>query len=203
LSIVTDVRENRGIVELSVDGVRFVRIRKKHFDQQPLAAGEAIDPDQYLDAIASKQFKDAYEAALTSLDFSARTEDEIERSLVRRGYVAPAARAVVEKLREARLLDDAQYAARLAEGASKKSAGIYAVRRKLRAKGIREEDAEQALMQLSDAQQAQAARETCAKLQRKYASLPPREARAKLSQALARRGFSWDAIAAALEGIEE
>jgi len=38
-------------------------------------------------------------------------------------------------------------------------------------------------------------------LHRKYATLPPREARSKLSQALARRGFGWDAIQSAVEQI--
>lgn len=203
MAIVTDIRETRGIVEVSVDGVRFARVRKAHFEKRPLAPGDEVEPDEYLDSVAAIQFPDAYEAALTSLDFSARTAREIEESLARRGYVPSVARAVTEKLTEARLIDDLQYATRLAEGAAKKSAGRYAVRRKLMAKGIGEEDAEAALSQLDGTQQASAAREAAEKLGRKYRELPPLEARAKLSQALARRGFSWDAISAALDGLFE
>ena len=55
---------------------------------------------------------------------------------------------------------------------------------------------------LDDEQQRTAARQAAEKLGRKYRDLPPREARAKLSQALARRGFSWDVISSALEDWE-
>ena len=40
-------------------------------------------------------------------------------------------------------------------------------------------------------------------LLRRYAGLPAREGRAKLSQALARRGFSWDAVRAAVDAVWE
>ena len=200
MAIVTEINENRGMVDVYMEGVRFARIKKAHFDQKPLSPGDDVEPEAYLDSIAAVQFPDAYEAALTSLDFSARTAREIEQSLARRGFVPPVARAVTEKLAEARLIDDKAYAARLAEGAARKKTGKFAVRRKLMAKGIGEEDAEAALGQLDEAQQARAAQEAAQKLGRKYAALEPREARAKLSQALARRGFSWDAISAALEG---
>lgn len=203
MAIVTEIKENRGLIEVYADGVRFARIRKPHFEKKPLSAGDVLEAEAYLDSMAAIQFPDAYEAALTSLDFSARTAREIEASLVRRGYVPPVARAVTEKLIEARLIDDRAYAQRIAEGAAKKSAGRFAVRRKLMAKGIGEEDAEAALSNLDDQQQAQAARGAAEKLGRKYADLPAREARAKLSQALARRGFSWDTISGALEGFFE
>ena len=54
-----------------------------------------------------------------------------------------------------------------------------------------------------EAQQAAACREAAAKLWRKYESLPPREGRAKLSQALARRGFGWDAIRSAVDNLAD
>ena len=203
MATVTEIRENRGIIEVYIEGARFARIKKTHFQKKPLVPGDEVAPEEYLDAMAALQFADAYEVALTSLDFSPRTAREIERNLVRKGFVPPAAMAVAEKLSEARIIDDARYAQRLAENAAKKSAGKFAVRRKLQAKGIGEEDAEAALSQLDDGQQARAAREAAEKLGRKYEALPPREARAKLSQALARRGFSWDAISNVLDGFYE
>ena len=201
MAIVSEIRENRGLVEVYVEGTRLAAIRKAHFAKKSLAAGDEIEAEEYLDSVAGIQFADAYEAALTSLDFSARTAREIEISLARRGYVPPVAKAVTEKLAEAGIIDATRYAARLAEGAAKKNVGKYAVRQKLMAKGIGAEDAESALGHLDEAQQARAARETAEKLGRKYESLPPRDARAKLSQALSRRGFSWDAISGALEGL--
>lgn len=198
---VTAVEEKRGIMEISTDGCVFARIRKTHYAKHPLEIGEEIDTDDYMNSITAVQFADAYEAALTSLDFSARTAREIGNALRRKGFVPPVIEAVVEKLTENHLIDDRRYAQRIAETQSHKPVGIYAVKRKLRAKGISEEDAELAMEAFDEDQQREAALETAAKLWRKYESLPAREARAKLSQALARRGFSWDAIESAVESL--
>ena len=52
-------------------------------------------------------------------------------------------------------------------------------------------------------QQQNAALELARKLSARYAGQPARSARAKLSQAMARRGFSWDDISWALNQLEE
>lgn len=201
MPIVTGIQEARGLVEIRVDGHAAARIRKAHYDKYPLEIDEDIDLDAYLGRIASAQFNDAYEAALTSLDFSARTAKEIAAALKRKGYVDMVIESVVARLMENRLIDDKRFAMRVAESQSRKPVGIYAVKRKLRAKGISEEDAEEALEAFDEDQQRAAALETAAKLARKYESLPRYEARGKLSQALARRGFSWDAIESAIEAL--
>lgn len=201
MNIVSDIQIQRGIVVISVDGCTGLKVRKNHFEKRPVEVGEEIDLEEYENAVASVQFHDAYESALTSLDHSARTAKEIERSLLSKGYVQTVVSAVVEKLTDSRLIDDKQLAGRIAESSAGKAVGVYALKRKLRAKGISEEDAEEALEVLDDAQQLAAARKTAEKLFRRYSSLPTREARAKLSQALARRGFPWDAVREAVDAI--
>lgn len=201
MAIVTGISEYRGIVEIAADGRAVARVRKQHFAKLPLREGDDIDVDAYIDRVAAAQFPDAWEAALTSLDLSARTAREIGDALRRKGYVPPCVDAVVEKLTDSGIVDDAQYAARLAELQAKRPVGVYAFKRRLRAKGISDEDAEAALAAFDDAQQQEAALEAAQKLYRKYAELPAREGKAKLSQALARRGFGWDAIESALERL--
>ena len=201
MAYITDVRELRGQMEISADGSVLLRVRKKHFAKLPVHPGEEIDPEAYMDRLAGIQFPDAYEAALTSLDFSARTAREIGQTLRRKGFVQPAIDAVLARLTESRLIDDKRYAERLAETTVRKPVGIYAMKRKLKAKGISDEDAESALGAFDEAQQLQAARIAASKLARKYEDLPAREARAKLSQALARRGFSWDVAKEAVEAV--
>ena len=203
MSIVTDIVENRGLVEIRADGATIARVRKAHFAKYPLKPGDDIDPEAYIGRLAAAQFADGYEAALTSLDFCARSAREISNALRRKGYVEPAIEAIVERLTENRLIDDARYAQRMAELQSGKPVGIYAFKRKLRAKGISEDDAEEALSAFDDEQQQAAALEAARKLFRKYEELPEREARAKLSQALARRGFGWDAIDSAIDALFE
>lgn len=201
MAIVSDLRENRGLVEISLDGVLWLKLRKKHFALNPLEAGEAVDPEVYLDRTAAIQAADCYEAALTMLDQAAQTSGDLRLKLMRKGYVEPAAQAVVERLIDNGLIDDARYAERVAQGQLNKAVGAYAVRRKLMAKRLPEEAIEAAMEGFDGEQQAQACREAAQKLWRKYAALPRREGRAKLSQALARRGFSWDAISSVVDEL--
>lgn len=203
MAIVTDIEVARGRVIVRADGLEIARIPKRHFEANPLRAGDDIDPDQWLDRVAASQLNDAYESALNSLDFCARSAKELKNALRRKGFLDPAIDATVERLREIGLIDDARYAKRMAEVQSAKPVGVYAFRHKLMAKGISEQDAESALMDFDDDQQRAACRAAAEKLWRKYESLPRREGRAKLSQALARRGFGWEAIEAAIESVTE
>ncbi len=203
MAVVTDIRENRGMVEIILEGASFARLRKCYFEKCPLAAGDDIDETAWLDRVAAAQFADAYEAALSSLDRSARTAHDLSNALRRRGIVQPAIDAVISRLTENGLIDDARYAQRMAELQASKPVGLYAFKRKLRAKGISDDDVEDALAAFDDDQQRVAALQAAQKLYRKYEVLPEREARAKLSQALARRGFTWDAIEGAIEALFE
>ena len=203
MPIVTGIEERRGLVEVAVDGSVAARVRKAHYDKCPLREGEEIDLDAYIARVAAAQFADGYEAALSALDYSNRSRKEVAAALTRRGYVQPCVDAVLERLTENRILDDKRYAERLAELQSKKPVGVYAFRRKLKAKGISEDDAREALDAFDDDQQRDAALEAAKSLCRKYAGLPRREGKAKLSQALARRGFGWDAIESAIDQLFE
>jgi len=201
MAIVSDIHESRGLVEIQADGAIVARIRKAHFEKCPLKAGDTIDPNAYIDRLASLQFADGYEAALSQLDVCARSARDLSNALRRKGYVEPVIEAIVARLTENGLIDDARYALRMAQLQSQKPVGIYAVKRKLRARGISEEDAQEALSAFDDEQQQAAALEAARQLYRKYAHLSAREARAKLSQALARRGFTWDGISGALDEL--
>lgn len=201
MAVVSDLRENRGLVEISLDGVLWLRLRKKHFGLNPLDVGEIIDPEQYLDRTAALQTADCYESALTMLDQAAQTSGDLRLKLMRKGYVEPAAQAVVDRLTDNGLIDDTRYAERIAQGQLNKAVGAYAVRRKLMAKRLPQEAIDAVMEDFDGEQQAQACQEAAQKLWRKYSALPRREGRAKLSQALARRGFGWDAISSAVDEI--
>lgn len=203
MSTVTEVRVFRGVARLSFDDAAPMKVRLKHFKALPLAAGDEVDAEEYAARVAEAQRADAYEAALNSLDLCARTREELRRSLLARGFVSGAVEATLDRLADSGLVDDRRYAERAVEVSAARPVGVYAVRRKLRAKGVAEEDAEAALVALDDEQQAQAAQAAARSLLRRYAQLPAREGRAKLSQALARRGFSWEAVRAAVDKVWE
>ena len=198
---VSGIREVRGLMEISLDGVLWLRVKKKHFAKFPLSPDDEIDADVYISSMAAVQADDCYEAALCILDRSAQTGGNMRQKLILKGYVAPAAEASVERLKENHLIDDKQFAMRIANSSTSKPVGAYAMQRKLRAKRLPQEVIDEAMQCFDAEQQARACRSAAKSLYRKYAALPPREARSKLSQSLARRGFAWDSISAAVDDI--
>ena len=201
MSIIADIRALRGVMIVSTDDGQSLRVRVADFKKMPVESGDEIDFDAYSDRLTAIQLPAAYEAALGMLDFSAKTRRELERALISKGFVPNCVAAALDRLEEIRLLDDAALAARYAENAVSKPVGVYALKRKLRAKGVSDEDAAEALESFDDDQQRAAAIQAARKLLRRYENLPVRECRGKLSQALARRGFSWDAVSAAVEAV--
>ena len=101
MAIVTGIEATRTRVIVYADGSELARLPKAHFDKCPLRQGEEFDAEQWIDRVSAAQFADAYEAALTSLDLSARSAKELSGALKRKGFVQPAIKATIERLRDA------------------------------------------------------------------------------------------------------
>ena len=198
---ITEVKKIKNTAVLLVDGFTKLRIRYADFEKTGLFAGDCFDEDELFGRLAASQFADAYEAALTCLDSADKTRDALIKKLMNAGFVPPCAEAVADKLEQNGLIDDSRIAARVVESARHNGAGYYAVRRKLLSKGISADDAEEALSAVDPGEQLAAAREAAEKYRRKYENEDPRKARAKVSQALARKGFSWPVISEAMEDM--
>lgn len=205
MGMITGIEEMRGRVTIYVDGVAFLKLKKKEFDEIPVCEGDDLDEEDYTNRLCARQAKPAYESALNLLTARDMTAHDLKSALRRRGYLDPVAESVCERLIENRLINDSRYAQRYVELRQDAAVGRYAMKRKLRAKGIDEDVAEEALEVLDDESQLASARELARKLSRKYANEEPYTRKSKLSQALARRGFSWDIVKEAVEslGIEE
>lgn len=160
-----------------------------------------IDEDAYLEATALAQEPLAYEAALSALDRSARTERALTRYLLDRGFLPGPVENAISRLKRARLIDDAAIAERMIQAGVASGRSKNAMKQKLRAKGVGDEDIESALEEVSDEDQLLSAKKIASRMFPRYEKLEKRAARAKLSQALARRGFSWDVIDQALDGL--
>ncbi len=199
MGMITGIELTKSRAAVYVDGTLFLRMKRSFFDELPLEEGDDLDEEDYLNRLSARQSKPAYEAALDMLSDRDMTADGLKKALMRRGFLEPVANAVRDRLIENRLLDDQRFAQRYVELRKDSVMGRYALKRKLRAKGIEEETASDALEQLDDESQLAAAAELAKKLSKRYAALPGYEARAKLSQALARRGFSWDVVREAIE----
>ena len=189
------------VYRLFLDGRLTAQINRESFERTPLREGDEVDEEAYLEGIARAQEAPAYEAALTALDRTAKSEKALRRWLILRGFLEPAVESAIARLHRARLLDDGAIAERLTEAGALGGLSKNAIKHKLRAKGIGEEEIESALENVSDEDQLQSAKRLAQKLYPRYAKEESRAARAKLSQALARRGFAWDVITQAMDGL--
>lgn len=201
MGMITGIEEARGRVTIYVDGVAFLKLKKKEFDELPLETGADLDEEDYLNRLCARQFKPAYEAALNLLTARDMTAHDLMSALRRRGYLQAVAESVCQRLIENRLIDDSRYAQRYVELRQDTAVGRYAMKRKLRAKGIDENIAEEALEVLDDESQLATAKELARKLVRRYANEEPYARKSKISQAIARRGYSWDIVREAVESL--
>lgn len=202
MGMVTSVIRRKNRVQIDLDGRFYMNLRMKDYEKFPVQEGDALDEQAFEDRLSASQYEEAYEDALTMLDYSQRTAAELRKKLQSKGYAPPAADAVVQRLTEIRLIDDAAYAQRIVESIARKPVGVYAAKRKLRARGFDEDDADDALEQLDDEQQAAMALALARKLLPRYEGKgDARAVRSKLSQALARRGFSWENVKSAIDAV--
>lgn len=201
MGMVTSIEESRGRVTIYLDGIAFLKLKKKEFDELPVKIGDDLDEEEYMNRLCVRQAKPAYESALNLLTARDMTAHDLKSALRRRGYLEAVAESVCERLIENRLIDDSRYAQRYVELRQDSAVGRYVMKRKLRAKGIDDDVVEEALEMLDDETQLSAAKDLARKLSRRYEKEEPYARKSKLSQALARRGYSWDIVKEAVESL--
>ena len=150
----------------------------------------------------STDYEEAREAALRILGRRRRTRSQVEEKLRAKGFERGVIQAVCDRLEELRLLDDLEYARLFLESRRSKPRGRRLLQQQLRAKGVAHTVALQALEEMKAPEEGGGELERAVALARrslgKVAGLPPREARNKLFQMLARRGFEMDTAQAAV-----
>lgn len=183
-------RSARGRVEVQVDG-------RPAFDLPPSLAAE-LHVGQRLaqaevEALQQRaQEEAAYQRALRLVSWRPRSEDEVRRALARRGTPAVVQGVVLQRLRQAGLVDDGRFAQSWVENQQTfRPRGRRALRRELLAKGLSREIVEGALAGMDE---AAAAMEAASRAARRLRGLPAETFRRRLGAALARRGFESDVI---------
>ncbi|MDD5369924.1 MAG: RecX family transcriptional regulator [Anaerolineaceae bacterium] len=155
-----------------------------------LSVGQTLS-DAQIQALQTQDTDEvAYLAAVRLLSYRARSETEIRTRLIKKGFAEAVIESVLERLRQAHLLDDTQFAQAWVENQSNfRPRGRKALTLELRQKGIDENTIDQALEQANDEESL--AFQAAEKHARRWAGLEWQEFRLKLSRFLARRGFSY------------
>jgi len=147
-------------------------------------------------------YEAGFEKALTLLEYRSRTRSQMLRALGERGFPEDVATAVVDRLIELGLIDDAQYAERFVQASLRKGHGTRRAKYELRMRGVEDSLTDAAIDDVDADAEFSAAMPRAKKLYAKYADLPSRERAGKISRALAGRGFGYDVISSVLRALD-
>ncbi len=166
-----------------------------------LKVGQQVDAERLGEVLHAEEVRRARESALTLLDYRERTEKELERRLLQKGYSEDIVTQVVEQLENVDLVNDERYAAGwVANRIASRPMGRTRMNWELRRKGIAPEMAEAALEQVDEEKEYEMALELAEK-KLGGESVKDRETKRKLSDFLQRRGFNWDVISRVLNRL--
>jgi regulatory protein len=149
--------------------------------------------DQKIAELQSEDARErAYQQAMLFLSYRARSEAEIRQNLRKHEYPEAAIEQTLDRLRQDRLADDKQFAQSWVENRSTfRPRSRRALTMELRQKGLDDETVQIAVAGVDEEALAyEAARKRMGRLQ----GLELNEFRKKLSEFLARRGFSYEII---------
>ncbi len=198
---ITEAKRVRGqqyILTFDGDAVTQITVDASTFEDSPYRVNGEMSEEQLEALLACSRYNRARSRALYYLSARDYAAKELERKLYRCADKETAA-AVVQRLTEVGLINDAAYAERLAVSLVRYKR--YPHRRVLQTllqKGISREDAQAAV----DALESDDFQQALALIRKKYYNkVQTPEGRQKTVAALARYGFPYDAVRRAIEAV--
>ncbi len=189
-------------VNVFLDGAFAFGLNQQIVLDRGLHAGQTLSETDTSELLALDEVAQATAAALQFLGYRPRSEGEIQCRLRQRGFTQPAIDATIAKLRDWRYVDDEDFAQRWIENRlvhRPRSALLLA--QELRAKGV---DAGTAADAIGEAEidEVGDAKLLAADKLRKLSSLPEEVRIRRVSGFLARRGYGFGVIRAALDQLD-
>ncbi|QXD14434.1 RecX family transcriptional regulator [Rhodocaloribacter litoris] len=170
-----------------------------------LAKGQTLTEDDCARLVEADAVLRARAVAFDYLAHRARTEAEVRRRLVRKGFAPGVAEEVIARLRALGYLDDAAYARAYARSRfAARGYGPQRLRAELLRRGVEPALVEEALADFADeAAFLEEARRHARRRWPRLAGEPDaRKRRRKLADYLTRRGFSFDVVRQVVEELE-
>jgi regulatory protein len=166
-----------------------------------LKVGQQVDAGRLTEVIQAEELRRARESALTLLDYRARTEKELERRLLQKGYPEDVVAQVITQLENVDLINDERFAANwVASRVASRPMGRTRMTWELRRKGIASETVDEALSQVDADKEFEMALEL-AEQRLGGEKLKDPESKRKLAGFLQRRGFYWDIVSRILDRL--
>jgi regulatory protein len=208
MSTVTQIIEHPrkpGRYVIDVDGREFATVTADALAATKARIGVVVDDRLAAHLHEANELTSAYDRALNLLAFRARSARELERRLVQKGTTVERAQRVIAKLREAGLIDDADFARQLTR--SKLSAGMSRrrVNQELFKRGVSREIADAAVETVVDDEgltDDASIERVARKKWRTLSGLDAVTRRRRLYGFLSRRGFDGDDVSRIVRLLE-
>lgn len=164
-----------------------------------LQVGQVLDDEKIARLKAEDEFEVAYQRALRLIRYRPRTESEIRQNLGRNEVPASLQDAVVARLKENRLLDDAAFAQTWVDNRSElRPRSRRALAFELSRRGVDRGVVDETLAQIDDDAMAYQA---ALRRAPKFKDLEWPDFRTKLFRFLAQRGFNYEASREAIDRV--
>ena len=166
-----------------------------------LKKGDVLSDEQLNEIILAEERKKAFERAIRILSYRDRSEKEMRDKLSEAKYDDAIIEFVIAELKRLNLINDKNFAQLFARTKmANKPMGKFLLKRELLQKGLSEEIIEGVIEKIyQEKDEYQIAFEIAARRKRQYKNIDEKKAKKKISDLLARRGFSWDVISHVLE----
>lgn len=187
----------RRTLELHIDGEPAATVSPEVCSQFGLCVGLEVSRQLLDDILRAEAQRQAMNVALRLLSYEPRSQEGLRQRLLRRGFDPQAVEHVVARLRQMRLLDDAEFSRAFVESRQRWSPrGRRRLISELVAKQVDPVSARQAVASVDE---DDAALRAAADRARALAAHPWPEFRRRLIAFLARRGFGWETASRATQ----
>jgi regulatory protein len=159
-----------------------------------LTVGRALSDEDISRLQEKDEFETALNRAMHFLSFRARSQQEMQTYLLKKGFEPALIDRVITRLKEEKLVDDLDFAQNWLDSRQRfRPRSKSLMKLELRQKGVAETEIEQAI-QSSNLDDLELALTAGRKLSRRYQLLDKLEYNRKLGAALQRRGFSYGVV---------
>lgn len=199
MKVITDIKQqtkNNKRVNLYLDGSFYCGLDLMTVMKYRLKTGVEISEREIIEIQYDEESSSCLNYAMSSLAKSAKTEKEIKRKLLEKGYLLEICESVILKLKEYGFLNDESYAERYCNGNIGQK-GKRLIKAELKNKGVSESIAEEVTSAIDNEL------ETAIKIAEKYVKNKDKDVKtlAKCYKYLISKGFSYDDSKSAAEAV--
>lgn len=202
MPIITTIKPQRNKKRLNIylDSKFGFGIDLDNFAKLGLKVEQELSDEEVQKIVKKAEFQKTLDKLLKFATLRPRSEKEINDWLKRKKVHESLFKALFDRLNRLDLLDDREFAKWwIRQRQEFRPRGKRALTAELRMKGIKKEVISEVLSE-TDLDEVKIAKELLVKKAYKWRLLPKREARLKMSQFLARKGFGWEVIKRVLGG---